>query len=135
MRGDSSSIGLLLLRIGMGAMLLFAHGWPKLLHFGERAGQFANPIGVGPQASLVLVVFAEVLCAALVIVGLFTRFALVPLLVFFFVAVFIQHGQDPFGRKELAIAYGIAFLALLFTGPGRYSLDARLRVGRRRRKF
>jgi len=52
-------IGLLLLRVGAGAMLFLGHGWGKITHFSERAGQFADPIHLGSGPSFTLVVFAE----------------------------------------------------------------------------
>jgi putative oxidoreductase len=74
--------------------------------------------------SLGLVVFAEVLCAALVLLGFAMRAALVPILIFLGVAIFVQHGGDPFGKKELALTYAVPFLALMIMGPGRFSIDA-----------
>jgi putative oxidoreductase len=127
------SIGLLALRLGAGGLLFYGHGWDKLVHYSERVAGFADPIGLGPAASLALVTFAEVLCASLVMVGLLTRLSLVPLLIFFAVAGFIQHAQDPWPRRELAFIFAVPFLALLFTGPGAFSLDAalaRIRAGR-----
>ena len=118
------SLALLLLRIGAGGLLLGGHGWSKLMHFGERAATFADPIGLGSAASLTLVVGAEVFCAALVIMGLGTRFATIPILIFLVVAAFVQHAADPFGKKELPLLYMVPFLALLITGGGRYALDA-----------
>ena len=119
-----ASLGLLILRLGAGGLLLFGHGWGKLLHYGEYAARFPNPIGLGPELSFALVVFAEVACSALVMVGMLTRLAIVPLLIFFTVAAFIQHAADPWARKELAILFGAVFLGLLLTGPGRWSVDA-----------
>ena len=117
-------IGLLLLRVAAGAMLFLGHGWAKITHFSERAGLFANPIHLGSVPSFTLVVFAEIFCSALVAVGLLTRWAVVPIVIFMLVAGFIQHAQDPWNRKELAFMYLAAFLPLLFTGPGRFSIDA-----------
>jgi len=134
MQAGRESIGLLILRLGAAGMLLYGHGWSKLMHFGERLGTFADPIGLGSEVSFVLVVFAEVLCSVLVILGLLTRLAVVPLLIFCVVAVFVQHLHDPWPRKELPLLYAIPFLTLLFTGPGRYSLDARLRISWRRQQ-
>ena len=127
----AGNFGLLMLRLGAGGLLLYGHGWGKLMKFGERLHTFANPIGVGPEASFVLVVFAEVVCSILVMLGLLTRLSVIPLLIFFCVAGFIQHVDDPWGKRELAFLFAVPFLALLFTGPGRYSLDARLWPGKR----
>jgi putative oxidoreductase len=75
--------------------------------------------------SLNLVVFAEVLCALLLVVGLAARFALVPLVVTMAVAFFIIHGGalTGEGNGEMAFVYLAGFVALLIAGPGRYSLD------------
>lgn len=120
----NTSIGLLILRVGVSAPLFFAHGWSKLASFAERSQTFADPIGLGSATSLTLVVFAEVVCAVLVAFGFLTRLACVPIIIFMLVAVFVQHAADPFSKKELALVYGISYVALLFTGPGRYSCDA-----------
>ena len=127
------SAGLLVLRLGTGGFLIYGHGWSKITNFAERAPEFADPIGLGPETSFALVVFAEVFCAAAVMLGLGTRFAAVPIVIFTLVAVFVQHAADPFAGKEKAILFGVPMLALILTGGGRYSLDAaigRLRRGR-----
>jgi len=124
---NAMSWALLVLRIGASALLVYGHGWPKLIHFSERVHHFANPIGLGSAPSFVLVVFAEVVCASLVALGLFTRPATIPLVVFFAVAAFVQHAADPFGKKELALLFAIPYVAVLIAGPGRFSLDALIR--------
>lgn len=124
---NAMSWALLVSRVGPSLLLIYAHGWPKVTHFTERIGHFSNPIGLGSEASFILVVFAEVVCAVLVAVGLFSRLSTVPLLIFFCVAAFIQHGADPFGRKELPLLYAMPYIAVLIAGPGRFSLDALIR--------
>jgi putative oxidoreductase len=119
-----ASFGLLLLRLGTGGLLFFAHGWGKLLGYGERAPKFADPIGLGSEVGFTLVVFTEIVCAALVMIGMFTRLATVPMLIFFGVAAFVHHAADPWPRRELPMLYGIACLTLLLTGAGRWSVDA-----------
>jgi len=121
-----SSIGLLVLRLGAGGLLLTGHGWGKLMDAAARAHSFADPIGLGPVLSFWLVVFAEVLCSGLVMLGFLTRLSSVPPVIFFAVAGLIQHAHDPWAKRELAFIYGVPFLALLFLGGGRFSLDAAL---------
>lgn len=126
-RGDlASSIGLLALRLGAGGLLLYGHGWGKLIHFSEWAAKFPDPIGLGPTPSFVLVTFAEVVCVILVMIGFATRLSVIPPIIFFAVAGFIHHAADAWPKRELAFIFAVPFVALLFTGPGRFSLDAKL---------
>lgn len=99
------------------------HGAPKLFNFQERFATFSDPIGLGSGLSLTLVTFAEFFCSVFVIVGAFTRVALVPLLINLTVIVFIVHGSDPIKKKELAVFYLLAYIALFLTGPGKFSVD------------
>ena len=125
-----NDLGLLLLRLGMGGLML-THGIPKaqkLLAGGEI--QFPDPIGVGATASLALAVFGEVVAPAFLIVGLLTRWAAIPAAATMVVAAFMVHWSDPLAEKELALLYLVGFVVLLCTGAGHYSIDG-LRVKRR----
>jgi len=120
--------GLLVLRLGFGFSILYGHGLGKLNRLlGSEEIQFADPFGFGPGSSLVLAAFAEVVCAALLMLGLFTRIALVPLTIVVLTAFFSVHLSQTFGQQEKALLFGCAFIALFLTGPGRFSLDAVLR--------
>ncbi len=124
MYDKSTDIILLLLRLAFGGLMLINHGWGKMNKlFGEEAIKFADPFGLGMEATLGLTVFAEVLCAGLLVFGLFTRWAAIPLVITMLVAIFIIHGADPFGKKEMAILYLIPYIAIMMKGAGRYSLD------------
>lgn len=117
------NILVLLLRISVAAFMI-SHGWPKLsklLAGGEI--QFGDPIGLGPAFSLILVVFAEFFCSILIAIGLGTRLATIPLIFTMFVAAFVAHGSDPFGRKEMALLYILIYLTLLVLGSRKYSID------------
>jgi putative oxidoreductase len=119
-----SSVGLLILRVALGVFMAGLHGWGKLGMLTDGAVAFADPIGIGVGASLVLATFAEFACSILLVLGLFTRLACVPLIVTMAVAAFIVHGGDPWGEKELAYIYLAGYLTLLLTGPGKFSVDA-----------
>jgi len=120
---NTRDLGLLLLRIVVGLLMLTQHGWGKLFSYGERADTWADPIGLGGPTSLALAIFAEVVCAALIVIGLGTRFAAIPLAITMVVAAGIVHWDDPFSKKEFALLFLVPFLTLALTGAGRYSID------------
>src|SRR5688572_23204783 len=108
-----ADIGLLVLRLGVGGMMAFGHGWGKLASFSERAGTFSDPLGIGSLNSLLLVVVAEFVCAVLIMLGLFTRAACVPPLITMLVAAFVQHAGQAFGNREKALLFAVAFIVIL----------------------
>ena len=118
----STDIGLLILRLLAGGSML-THGFPKLLKVLEGNFQFGDPVGLGPEISLILAVFAEFVCSILLILGLTTRFALIPLFITMAVAFFIVLGADAFNAKELPFFYMGVYISLFFTGPGKFSID------------
>ncbi len=118
----SLDFGLLILRLVAGGAML-THGYPKLQKLLAGNFQFGDPLGIGPEASLILAVFAEFLCSILVMIGLTTRLALIPLIITMAVAFFIVHAADPLKTKELSLVFLGIFVALFFTGPGRASFD------------
>jgi putative oxidoreductase len=63
----------------------------------------------------------------LLILGLFTRLACIPMLVTMIVALSgpLSRGEGFMGAAH-ALEDGVVFLALLITGAGRYSLDGKL---------
>lgn len=119
---QKSDLALLLLRVAFGLMMA-VHGWQKLGKFSQMSQTFADPFGLGPAPSLALAIFAELICSMLLVVGLLTPLALVPLLVTMLVAIFYAHAADPWQMKELAVAYLAVYVTILCSGPGRYSLD------------
>ncbi len=119
-------IGLLILRVSIASLMLFGHGFEKLVGFSEKAMHFPDPLGFGSVTSLGLTVFAEFFCSIAILFGFFTRYATVPLIITMLVAVFVIHGDDPWGKKEFATLYLVPYIALLIAGSGRYSVDFKL---------
>lgn len=119
-------LSLLLIRLTAGGFM-FSHGWGKMMKLTSGNFEFADPIGLGPELSLGLAVFAEILCAFLLVIGLFTRLAAIPLIVTMIVAVFIVHSGDDFGKKELGLFYLVNYIVLFLSGAGKYSVDTIIR--------
>lgn len=124
-------IGLLVLRIMAGGMMLLSHGWAKLANYGTIAGQFPDPLGMGAGFTLGVAIFAEFFCSLLVILGLSTRLATLPLIGTMLTAALVVHAADPFERKEFALLYLSCFVTIFLTGPGTFSLDALAKLRRR----
>jgi putative oxidoreductase len=136
-----TSFGLLILRVGIGGYMA-THGWGKLqMLLAGESDKFGDPLGLGSALSLLLVVGSELVCALLVVFGFATRVAALANVVGMAVAAFVAHAADPWsmeeaakafmagqskswGSKEPALLYLIPFLALVFTGAGRFSIDA-----------
>lgn len=118
----------LILRVAAGSFMIYGHGASKFSKFfSDEAIEFIDPFGISATATLGLVIFAEVICSVLVIFGLMTRWALIPLMLTMLYAVFVAHGDDPFRQKEMGLLYFFIFVALMLLGPGKYSLDRMLR--------
>lgn len=116
-------IAALLLRLGFGIMMI-PHGWNKLDRFSEgfAAVKFADPMGIGPGATLILVLFAEIVCSLLIILGIRVKEASIPLIITMLVAIFVIHGGDPWAKKEMATLYLAGYLGIFFLGSGKYGI-------------
>lgn len=118
----SLSIVSLLLRLAVGVAML-GHGIPKILAFSTLSTTFPNPIGLGPTLSLVLTIGAEVGCSILLIFGLLTRLAAIPLIFNMAVIYFIVHHSATFMDREVPLLYLALYIAIFILGGRRYSLD------------
>jgi putative oxidoreductase len=122
----SYNMAALLLRVGFGILMIPSHGYAKIMHFQQYKTDFVNFMGLSMEASLSLAVFAEFFCSILIIIGLGTRFAVIPL-IFTVLVILSVHNWELIGEHELATAFLIAYLAILILGPGAYSLDGLIR--------
>jgi len=125
-----SDAGILFLRIGIGFAFIFVHGWGKIIGgpelWGKLGGTMANmgitfaPVFWGFMASL-----AEFGGGILILLGLFTRPALA-FMAFTMLVAFVMHTSklDPWSKSVYPMEMFAVFMALLFIGAGKYSIDA-----------
>lgn len=119
--------GLLILRVGLGIFFIL-HGWPKLLGGPERWEELGNAMGnLGvtffPVLWGFLAMAAELLGGLLLILGFLFRPAC--LLLFFTMIIatlYLLPGGD-LSQWSHPAKMAVVFAALLFIGPGRFSLD------------
>lgn len=119
---------MLALRIWFGGALFFLHGMAKLQNFSEMATKFPNVfapyLNVSPTVNLSLAAGAEVVAAACVVLGLFSRLSALACGFTMLMGFFVANKAVLSGPGELAFMYMGAFLAIFFAGPGRFSVDA-----------
>jgi len=109
--------------------------------FASIQDSFPFPFSViDPEISWFMAMWGEILCAILILLGLFTRFAAISLIVITVVATAAVHWPESysslselwkgyaisdkgFGNYKLPLLYIILLLPLLFSGAGKFSLD------------
>ncbi|MGQ2983354.1 DoxX family protein [Flavobacterium sp.] len=122
---------LLLVRITV-SCLIMTHGLQKLtMLLAPDTVQFPDPIGIGVVPSLILAIFAEVVCSFLIIIGVATRLSCIPLIVTMFMAIFYVHAPDPLEAKELPVLYLLVFVVFFVTGAGKFSVDFLIRKNKK----
>jgi len=119
---NAFSIAMFLLRLVAGGLII-PHGYSKLQKFTDMAHNFPDPFGIGSTISLVLLIFAEFFCGVLIVLGLLTRLAAIPLVIAMSVALFYAHKGLVFTEGQTATLFLGAFVVLLLVGPGRFSAD------------
>jgi putative oxidoreductase len=120
---DLTHMALLVARLWLGLSMLFNHGLEKLAHFNDLVVTFQDPLRLGPEASLILVIMAEVGGALLLTVGFLTRIAAAVLVIDMFVAFLMVNKTEMHGEGELAFLYLSGFVFLVIAGGGLFSLD------------
>jgi putative oxidoreductase len=113
--------------------MLFGHGLGKLMSYSGMASSFPDPLGMGSTLTLIVAIFSEAFCALLLMVGLSTRLAALPLIGTMLTAAFVVHAGDPWSKQEFALLYAVPYVTLFFTGPGALSLDAFFKIRGMRR--
>jgi putative oxidoreductase len=117
------NVAMLVLRVSLGTLMIFTHGYQKITHFSATAQHIPNVLGMGSTINTTLIIFAEFFCSLFLVLGLFTRFACVPLIIAMGVALYKAHHLDFFGQGLLASLFLTGFFTVLLIGPGKISID------------
>ncbi len=116
-------LGLFFLRLTGSLLLLYVHGLPKVLHFSEELTRIEDPFGFGPYASLIPAIVAEVICPLLIIAGVYTRLACLPIIAVLLVAMLAVHPNWSIAEGQFGWLLLIIFTTLALTGPGQWRLQ------------
>ncbi|MBZ4675978.1 MAG: hypothetical protein JG782_597 [Anaerophaga sp.] len=127
---NEKDLAALILRLGFGFFIVFGHGLGKLQMLLSGNVQFPALFGISPAINLTLAMLAEFIAGIMILIGLRTRLASIPLMITMAVAVLTVHLADPLfaasggASKEFALLYFLGFAGLFFLGSGKYSVDA-----------
>ena len=125
-------LGLLALRLVVGSVMI-GHGYGKVFH-GGLAQHVQHVSGMGlPGWLAYFSAFTEFFGGMLLIVGLFTRFVSLAVLINMLVAIWKVHWKNGMfgkGGYEFPLSLATIAFALIFFGAGPIALDAIRRGGR-----
>ncbi len=121
----SQALGLLFLRVSGALFLLWVHGLPKLLYYSEQLTLIEDPFHLGANVTLLLAIFAEVVCPLLIIAGVLVRLACLPILAVLLIAMLVVHPQWTLLEGQFGWLLLIIFTSVLIAGPGRLVLSQR----------
>jgi putative oxidoreductase len=108
-------------------LLFVSTGWGKV-HDLNKVTQFFVSLHIpAPGLNAVVVAYSELICGTLLVVGLFTRLATIPLIISMIVAILTARLSDIHGLFDLVGADEFTYLCVLIMlaliGPGKVSLD------------
>jgi putative oxidoreductase len=118
--------GIALVRIVVGAVFVM-HGYQKwfMLKPAGTVSMFGS-MGMPPSAAYAAMT-AELVCGVLLVLGLLTRLAAIPIIVVMTVAILEVHLPHGFFAMNMGYEYpltlGVAALGLLLTGSGALAVD------------
>jgi putative oxidoreductase len=118
-------LGLLFLRATGALFLLWVHGLPKVLNYSEQLTLIEDPFHLGAHVTLLLAIFAEVLCPVLIVAGVWVRLACLPILAVLLIAMVVVHPQWTLFEGQFGWLLLIIFTSVLIAGPGRFVLGQR----------
>jgi len=119
-------LGPTLARLTLGVVFI-GTGWGKL-HGLQKVTEFFTELGIpAPGFNAVLASTAEFVCGALLLIGLLSRLAAIPLIVTMTVAIIAAKSADLHGLSDLLgfeeWTYIVLAVWILVAGPGPLSLD------------
>jgi putative oxidoreductase len=119
--------GMFFVRLIVGFHLIYGvqdnvRSWARMLEFRDFLAEHGTPF---PLFSAHLSVYAQLVCGALYLVGLFVRPAAAVMIVNFVVALLIAHRVGGYPPAAAAFFMLFSSMALLVHGAGRPALDAR----------
>ncbi|MCL9806979.1 DoxX family protein [Flavobacterium amniphilum] len=123
----SFDLSILFFRVVISLQLIVVHGLKKIGIGTEIAEKVPNPFHFPELINQSFAICSSILFPLLVIIGLYTRLATIPILIVTLSGYFIVHWNDTLLERDVPFMYSICFLLIFLTGPGKYALDSRFK--------
>jgi len=123
---NHSDAALLFVRVTLGFLIIWLHGWPKLAGGISAWRRYAvNELHVSAWPSFwgFIATFAQTAGCVLLILGLFFRPSALLLVIFMALVALADYTSGGLARSAHALELGLFFFCLLFVGPGKFSFD------------
>ncbi len=114
---------MLLFRLAVSLELIVVHGLKKVGVGVSTAELIPNPLHLPELLNQYFATGANLVAPLFIILGLFTRLAILPVLAVTLTGYFVLHLHDALLVKDVPFMYSIVFLLILVLGPGKYSVD------------
>jgi putative oxidoreductase len=106
---------------------MIVHGLKKVGWGVVVAETIPNPLHLPDVLNQGVAIAANLIFPMFIITGLFTRLAVLPILAVTLTGYFVQHGGESLLSRDVPFMYSLSFALIWFLGPGKYSLDSRMR--------
>lgn len=126
-----TNLGRLFLRLFVGIMLL-QFGIRQIVNFNDMEATFPSVIGMGGEASLVVMICIELICSAFIMFGFLTRLMVIPPFVAMILAEYHLLHTSELEATYLLDWQHVGYLPIMFmgiyffillVGPGKISVD------------
>jgi putative oxidoreductase len=121
----AADTALLFLRVAASVLVLIVHGLPKTIHYASQLDAIEDPLHFGRTLTLGFAIFAEVVCPLLMIAGIATRLAALPIMLVSALALGCVHREWTLDQAQFAWMLLILFGTVAIGGAGRYRLALR----------
>lgn len=120
---DINNIALLIYRVLLALELFRVHGLKKFRIENGQKEHVPNPLHLPEKLNAFVATLSDTVVPFLVMLGLGTRLAIVPVIGVTAIGYFIVHRKDSLEVRDVPYMYTLSFLFLLVIGAGTYSVD------------
>jgi putative oxidoreductase len=113
----------LLFRFLLAFQLFRVHGLKKFRLENGQKEQVPNPLHLPEKLNGFVASFSDTVIPFFIVLGLGTRFAVLPTIAVTAVGYFVVHRKDALEVRDVPFMYTLSLLLILALGAGKYSLD------------